>query len=178
MDIILFLPFPHSLPSPLMFLPLFKFLTSSYIITVKYIFICMYICIHTHKLKLLSLFSVACMCRTDRLGLDTYQGAWLWRKWILPLSEVINCLQLFWWGLVTFPTSTLVCQLVLSLCRSCVGNCIVETSWMQLLYCIQKILSSSRYTEPLGLTIFPPILPMMLPEPQVQGLHCRCISQV
>lgn len=54
----------------------------------------------------------------------------------------------------------LTCQLLLSLCRSCFENHIVENSWVLYPYHAWKTLSSSRCSCPLNLAVFtmPPCL--------------------
>lgn len=67
-------------------------------------------------------------------------SSYILRKLVLPLSEVIGSLTLHpWWkDIVNFLPSLLACQLDLSL-----SSYIVENSWGQLSYHIQKILPSS-----------------------------------
>lgn len=60
--------------------------------------------------------------------------AWPWRKQILPLVQpLIVCSLLSRWGLPSeIAPPMLACHLVLSLFRSCFGNCLVEVSWVRL----------------------------------------------
>lgn len=79
----------------------------------------------------------------------TYHGAHPWRRLVLPLSAAIDCRQLFiqGWNLVRLSLSVLPCQMVVSLCRSCLGNHIVEISCMQHPCPVQKTLSSRSFLK-------------------------------
>lgn len=72
-----------------------------------------------------------------------------------------------------FPQSTLECQLVLSLCRSYLGNHIVELSWVQHACHVLKTLSSSKHQGPLTLTILP-LCSAISPSPRCKD----CIADV
>lgn len=69
------------------------------------------------------------MLKADHLGLDNLLLSYFCEELILFYLAVIICE----WGLLRFSSSTLACQLELSLYRSFRGSDIVEISWMQLL---------------------------------------------
>lgn len=74
-----------------------------------------------------------------------------------PSLLVINCLQfvICAWSLVKFLRFMLVCQLVLSLFWSCLGNNIAEISRVRLSCHVQKTRSLSSYPGPLSPRPFP-----------------------
>lgn len=81
---------------------------------------------------------------TDPLEFIHLEEAYPQRRLIF-LSVVMSCLSLFTEGqdLVRFPPPMLSCQLVQSLCRSCLGNRIIEMSWVQLPCPIKDALGGS-----------------------------------
>lgn len=89
--------------------------------------------------------------RADHLGFDNLSGGLIpTENWVFLFSSYC-CLQLFiqGWDLVNFPPSTLAYQLALLLCRSCLGNHVVEISWVQGPCHVWKTLSCSRHPGPL-----------------------------
>lgn len=116
-------PSPPALPiSPLLSL---KFVNSSLIVT--------FYKTHTHT-HLLSPFTNVLMCMYFRLTIwdwITCQGPCSWRRLISPTQQPL-IVFLSRDGLVRFPLLILELQVVLSLCRSCLWDHIVEISWVQL----------------------------------------------
>lgn len=100
-----------------------------------------YICSRIYS-KSVQCCSFVCVLRTHHFELDN-RRAHPWRKRILPLSVIVDCLQPFTqeWGLVKFAPFALIFQAVLPLCRSCLGNHCVQISWVQLSRHMQKTVS-------------------------------------
>lgn len=123
---------PHCYSSHMFTLPLQLMTASSAVIIVLYIYV------HTH----VSPFNVtAHMCRCIYLttwGWITYQGACsslekidspsVSSHWLPITSHLLGFVKIF--------PNEFAYQLMLSLCRFCLGNCIVEISGGQFPYCI------------------------------------------
>lgn len=125
---------------------------------------------HTHTHMLQNPCSVAhkSACRTDHLVLDNLsEGSSL---------EKIGIQSLFIqeWGHVKCPYYMLVSQLVSSLCRSLLGNHIVEFHRYSF-----PVMSKRHYLE--GCPYYYPLAFFVssstnFPEPCMQWLHCRSIN--
>jgi hypothetical protein len=105
------------------------------------------------------------MFRAEHLRLDILSGAHPW--WGLILLQFTACSFSSRTGVVSFLQPILTCKLVLPLYRSCLGDQIVEISWMQFPSHIQKTLAHSRCPGPLSLGL-------CLPPLRQFSLNLRC----
>lgn len=112
------------------------------IVTYKSMHICMCKYILLSPFSVFSVASIPMCLGMKASGCIAHLEAHPCKILILSLSAALNCLDLFiYGGLVRFPASMLGCQQVLLLCRSCLTDQVVAISWVQLLCCVQKILS-------------------------------------
>lgn len=102
----------------------------------------------------------ACTCafKADHLGLDKLSVDTSLEK-TDSLSFSSHWLPIVLhqeWSLVKLPPYTLVCELVLSFCRSCLCSYIIKIPWdTACLPCpLHRTLCSSKYPDPLPLQIF------------------------
>lgn len=110
-----------------------------------------YMYLHMYIYNLLSPFTVApvCVVRTDCLGLDQLPGLSPEEDCVSFSQQPHSSLPGFIsssWGAAPwdFSPSKLICQLVLSLCRSRLSDYIVGISWAHLLDIYKKSLSWGR----------------------------------